>query len=151
MFDVSVTTATKALDRGSVVVIFPEAERGNFKPFWKRAELAPFQPGVGRIALAANAPIVPAVIVGGDEATPSVGIVPTREKIGFDLPIPLSLLPLPAKWRLRFLPPIDPGEWLGGDSQDKDAAGALTRHLRNVLQEALVAERRARGHPFVGP
>lgn len=149
MFEVSVTAATKALDEGDVVVVFPEAEDGNFKPLWERRQLAPFKPGFARIALAADAPVVPVVIVGGDETSPNLAKLPTREKIGLNLPLPLPLPPLPAKWRIRFLPAIDVGSYLEGDAQDADAADALTRRVEAQLQDALGAEMDRRGHPFL--
>ncbi|MHB8586822.1 MAG: 1-acyl-sn-glycerol-3-phosphate acyltransferase [Thermoplasmatota archaeon] len=148
MFRVSVTTATKVLDEGNLVAVFPEAEHGNFKPFWQQ-NLAPFHPGAARIALAANAPVVPTVIVGGEESNPVLGTLPTRKALGLDLPIPLSLVPLPAKWRIRFLPPMEPKSYLEGDAQDSDAAEAMTAAIKERIEEGLAAERKARGNPFL--
>lgn len=147
MFEVSVTTAAKVLDDGDLVVVFPEAEEGNFKPLWKRRQLAPFKPGFARIALAANVPVAPVVIVGGDEATPNLARLPTRASLGLDLPLPAPVPPLPAKWRIRFLPPIDVAPYL--ESEDADGADALTRRAEAVLATALTEELDRRGHPFL--
>lgn len=146
MFEVGVTAATKVLDEGDLVVVFPEAEDGNFKPLWRRRELAEFKPGFARIALAANVPVVPVVIVGGDETTPNLALLPTRPRLGLNLPLPLPVPPLPAKWRIRFLPPVDVEPYLG---EDQDGADALVRAVRAAMQGALTEELDRRGHPFL--
>ena len=149
-FEVSVATSTEILDAGGIVTFFPEAEEGNFKPIWKRYRLQPFKPGFARVALATEAPIVPVVIVGGEDANPSLGRFRAMEElVHAPVPIPLNLLPLPVKWRIAFLDPIDPGRYLEQESPDKDIAEMMARDLRHTMQDALDEQLRKRGHPVL--
>lgn len=149
-FEVSVQTSTKILDDKGIVTFFPEAEAGNFKPMWKRYELQEFKPGFARVALATEAPIVPAIIVGGEDASPSLGKLHIKHNDLGDIPIPLPLgiLPLPAKWRIAFLEPIDPARYLEAESPDRDVAEDMARDLRLLMQAELDKQVEKRGHPF---
>lgn len=146
-FEVSVGTSTKILDEGGLVAFFPEAEQGNFKPLWKRYQLQRFKPGFGRVALASMAPIVPVVIIGGEDANPTLGSL-RLEKLDMPIPIPLTLLPLPVKWRIVFLDPIDPGDWLEGDAPDKDVPAKMAKDLQALMQEEVARQLELRGNPF---
>lgn len=147
-FEVSVGTSTKILDEGGLVSFFPEAEQGNFKPVWKRYQLQEFRPGFARVALASMAPVVPAIIIGGEDANPTFGSF-RLDKLDMPIPLPLSLLPLPVKWRIRFLEPIDPSTYLEADAPDKDVAAAMAVDLRARMQREVDRELAARGNPFL--
>lgn len=149
MFEVSVQTSTRILDEGGLVTFFPEAEAGNFKPIWKRYQLQDFKPGFARVALATMAPVVPVVIIGGEDANPSLGKFRFLPKtLDMPFPIPLSLLPLPVKWRIRFMEPIDPTVYLEGDAADKDVPAAMAVDIRRRMQEEVKRQLDARGNPF---
>jgi 1-acyl-sn-glycerol-3-phosphate acyltransferase len=149
-FEVSVATSTEILDAGGLVTFFPEAEEGNFKPIWKRYRLQPFKPGFARVALATEAPIVPVVIVGGEEANPSLGRMrPLEDVLDAPVPIPVNLLPFPVKWRIAFLDPIHPSAYLERESPDKDVAEVIARDLRHLMQDALDEQVEKRGHPIL--
>lgn len=148
-FEVSVTEGTRLLDAGDLVLMFPEGEAGNQKPFWKLYELQPFHPGFARLALAAEAPVVPVAVVGGEEANLNLGRFHVeREGVRVPLPIPLNLLPLPVKWRLRFLEPIPADRWLEGENPDQDLGEIVASEVRGLLQEAVDELLRERGNPF---
>ena len=149
-FEVSVQTSTQILDQKGIVTFFPEAEAGNFKPFWKRYQIQEFKPGFARVALATEAPVVPVVIVGGEDASPSLGRLHVKhEDVGdVPIPLPLGLLPLPAKWRIAFLEPVDPATYLSDDSPDRDHAVEMARDVRATMQRALDEQLAKRGHPF---
>jgi 1-acyl-sn-glycerol-3-phosphate acyltransferase len=150
-FEASVQRSVEILDAKGIVTFFPEAEAGNFKPVWKRYQLQEFKPGFARVALATEAPVVPVVIVGGEDASPSLGLLRIKhEDVGeIPVPLPLSLLPLPAKWRIAFLPPVDPGRYLEAESPDRDHADEMARDLRATMQAALDAQLAKRGHAFL--
>lgn len=149
-FEVSVATSTRILDQQGVVAFFPEGEDGNFKPLWKRYRLQPFKPGFARVALATMAPVVPAVIVGGEDASPSLGRWRALEDaLGMPVPIPLNLVPFPVKWRIAFLPPVDPARYLAEESPDKDVAEVMARDLRDIMQRELDAQVAKRGNPIL--
>lgn len=149
-FEVSVQTSTQILDQKGIVSFFPEGEDGNFKPIWKRYQLQPFKPGFARVALASLAPIVPISIIGGEDANPTLGrLTPLEDIFDMPIPIPLSLLPLPAKWRIHVNEPIDPHAYLARQTPDEDVAETMARDVRALLQADVDAQLRARGNPFL--
>lgn len=149
-FEVSVQTSMRILDEKGLVSFFPEGEDGNFKPVWKRYQLQPFKPGFARVALASLAPIVPVSIVGGEDASPTLGrITPLEDILDIPIPIPMSLLPLPAKWRIHVNEPIDPNAYLDGGTPDQDVAEIIAQDVRAILQRDVRRSLDARGHPFI--
>jgi 1-acyl-sn-glycerol-3-phosphate acyltransferase len=150
-FEVSVQTSTEILDQKGMVTFFPEAEDGNFKPVWKRYQIQEFKPGFARVALATEAPIVPVVIVGGEDANPTLGQLHIKHADIGDIPIPLplSILPLPAKWRIAFMDPINPARYLEAESPDRDLAEEMARDVRLLMQEELDRQVEKRGHAFL--
>ncbi|HUR69914.1 MAG TPA: 1-acyl-sn-glycerol-3-phosphate acyltransferase [Candidatus Thermoplasmatota archaeon] len=149
-FEVSVQTATQILDEKGLVCFFPEGEDGNFKPIWKRYQVQPFKPGFARVALASLAPIVPVAIVGGEDASPTLGrVTPLEDLLDVPIPIPLSLLPLPAKWRIRVGEPIDTHAYLDRQTPDEDVAETIARDVRDIVQRDVKSELQKRGHAFL--
>lgn len=150
-YEVSVQTSTQILDEEKgLVCFFPEGEDGNFKPIWKRYQLQAFKPGFARVALASLAPIVPISIVGGEDANPTLGrITPLEDILDVPIPIPLSLLPLPAKWRIHVGEPIDPHAYLDQETPDKDVAEVIARDVQAILQQDVREQLQKRGNPFL--
>lgn len=130
-------------DEGELVLAFPEGESGANKPLPWRYRLRRFDavPFIAA-ALRARVPIVPVAVLGAEEAMPSFGSLPTP---GGRLRLPLTLpVPLPAKFRLRFLAPVGVPELAGAG--DRALAGRLGEEIRGRLQDTLlemVAERRS--------
>ena len=115
------------LENEEAVIAFPEGVRGISKLFWERYQLKEFGLGFMRLALAADAPIVPVAVVGSEEQTIAVA---NLERLGkrFGLPSlpitltfpwlgPLGLLPLPVKYRISWGEPMR----FEGDPNDADA------------------------------
>lgn len=150
-FEVSVAKSASVLDAGGLVLFFPEAEAGNFKPIWRRYKLETFKPGFARVALASQAPIVPVVIVGGEEANPSLHRFDGwREKLGISLPLPVNVFPFPVKWRIRFMPPVSPDTYLKAEaSVDSDVAETISRDVSVLMQKELMEQVRKRGSPWL--
>lgn len=109
-------SAIALLDRGELVLLFPEGVSGVAKPFGDRYRLRTFSPGFARLALALDVPVVPVAIVGAEEIYPLVG---RAEALGQLLGMPyvpltpffpllgmLGALPLPTKWFVRFGKPL---------------------------------------------
>jgi 1-acyl-sn-glycerol-3-phosphate acyltransferase len=87
--------------------IFPEGVEGNCKPFWQAYRMRPWKRGFVRVAVALDAPIVPAAVLGGEECLPVGWTVRLLEPlIGSILGLPLSVVPLPARWKIVFHPPV---------------------------------------------
>jgi len=92
-------------DEQQLVLAFPEGRKGTDKALKERYRLRGFEPtGLISAAMRARVPIVPIAIMGAEEAEPLFG----RLRLPARLPrLPLtSAVPLPAKFRIRFLEPI---------------------------------------------
>lgn len=149
LFEAGVTESVRILDQDDLVLFFPEGEAGNFKPFSDRYELREFQPGFARVASASMAPIVPVIIVGGEETHPTLTRLEfTKESLGVGLPVPATLLPLPVKWRIQFLPPIDPAKYMTPDKADADPVEEIRADIQQLMSQEFQRVVDDRGHPF---
>jgi len=158
--------AGKALRSGAVVLVFPGGDYDSYRPTVAE-NVIDFggRTGYVRTALAARAPIVPAVSIGaqesqlfltrGDSIARRLGlkrllrteILPVS--VGF--PFGLSVLlppnvPLPSKIVTEVLEPIDIVEQFGADP-DVDV---VDTHVRAVMQEALDRLAEQRRFPVLG-
>ena len=143
-------------DEEQIVLVFPEGRKGTEKLYKDRYRLRRFgRGGFVEAAMRARAPIVPVCVVGAEEAAPVFAqlglfkrltgliyfpITPTFPHLGL-----LGMLGyLPAKFKLRFLEPIEFGE---GDSPDDKALVQTVAHeVRARIQEGLwgmLAERKS--------
>jgi len=152
--------AERLLQRGEIVLVFPEGTKGMGKLYRRRYRLARFgRGGFVRIALRAGAPIVPVAIVGAEEIHPILGrwdwlarqiglpyfpLTPTFPWLGL-----LGLLPLPSRWRIEFGRPI---EWRGKfgpeAADDRLLVSRLTEGVRQQVQRLLGGALERRGAPF---
>jgi 1-acyl-sn-glycerol-3-phosphate acyltransferase len=121
-------------DERQLVLTFPEARQGRVKPLSSRYRLRSFDrlPFVG-LAIEAGVPIVPVAILGSEEATPQVsglGLLGRLTPVRLGLPVPL-----PARFRLRFLQPVRT------DRAEREAVGRaaadLAEGIRALIQENL--------------
>jgi 1-acyl-sn-glycerol-3-phosphate acyltransferase len=88
--------------------IFPEGARGNTKPFWQAYQMKEWNRGFVRVAIARGAPVVPVACFGTEETTPVARTVKVLEPlIGASIGLPLTLVPLPAHWKIVFHPPVE--------------------------------------------
>jgi len=137
-------------DERQLVLVFPEGRKGTEKPYRDRYRLRRFgRGGFVEAAMRAEAQLVPTCVIGAEEAAPILGhidflrrltgliyfpITPTFPWLG-----PLGMLGyLPAKFRIRFLEPIDTVE-LGGAAaaEDKALVQTLSQEIRARIQETL--------------
>jgi 1-acyl-sn-glycerol-3-phosphate acyltransferase len=150
MYEASVTETVSILDGDDLVLFFPEGEAGSFKPFGDRYRLEPFQPGFARVAAAAAVPIVPVVIVGGEETHPTLTRLEfTKDLLGVGLPVPATLLPLPVRWRIEVLDPVHPDEYMTPEGADRDVVEDLRADMEQLMQREVQRVVDDRGHPFV--
>jgi 1-acyl-sn-glycerol-3-phosphate acyltransferase len=135
-------------DERQVVLGFPEGAQGRAKPLKERYRLRPFDRGaLVRVALRSGAAIVPVAILGAEEALPVLPGI-SRSRLLSRLPKLLLTppVPLPAKFRIRFLEPVPidglpPRSW-----EQENVVEPLTEDIRALIQEnllELVAERRS--------
>jgi 1-acyl-sn-glycerol-3-phosphate acyltransferase len=145
-------------DEEQLVLVFPEGRKGTEKLYSQRYRLRRFgRGGFVAAAMRARAKLVPVCVVGAEEAAPIFAhsgfmkrltgllyfpITPTFPWLG-----PLGMLGyLPAKFRVRFLEPIDTAE-LGADpDDDKALVQTISQEVRVRIQETLhqmVGERKS--------
>lgn len=153
--------ATRLLARGEACLVFPEGLQGLGKSWGRRHQLQRFgRGGFVRLAVRTKTLLVPVAVVGGEETAPLVGrfealkallpdtmpwlpITPTFPLLG-----PLGLLPLPARWRIRFGEPIDPRKTIK-DEGDAVAINALAATIRDRLQKDVHELVEARGSAYL--
>lgn len=139
----------KTLKAGEGLILFPEGEEGNFKPTRNRYRLRQFRRGFVRLALATGAPIIPVVVIGAEETNITLGQIRwAKEVFGIIIPIPLNILPLPAKWKIKFLKPIRLEKDLE-KAQDIAHVTKLSRHIRVQLQQEIHSELKKRDKVYI--
>ncbi len=138
------------LKKNNLVILFPEGERGNFKPTTQRYQLQRFRTGFLRMAILRQCPIVPTLILGAEETHINLAQLKfTKYLRGLVLPLPLNIVPLPVKWKIRYLPPIHlPHKPSAAD--DRELLKELAQELREEMQKAITEEVSKRGSIFLG-
>jgi 1-acyl-sn-glycerol-3-phosphate acyltransferase len=137
--------ATWVLEHGHLLGVFPEGVRGFQKPLSEAYRLRRFgKGGFVRIAMTAGAPIVPVAIVGSEEVHPAlytskglarvVRLLFPEQRVE-EMAIWVNPIPLPVRWHVRFLPPVDLGRPTA--SPDRLAVLETTQHVRDTIQAEL--------------
>jgi 1-acyl-sn-glycerol-3-phosphate acyltransferase len=134
-------------DEEQLVLVFPEGRKGTEKLYKDRYRLRRFgRGGFVEAAMRARAPIVPACVVGAEEAAPIFAQVGLFKRLTGLLYFPITptfpffglagmLGYLPAKFKLRFLEPIGFGE--GDSHEDKALVQTIAHEVRARIQESL--------------
>lgn len=155
----SVENGIRMLEDDELVGVFPEGYQGVGKPYSDRYKLARFgRGGFVKMAIRAQAPIIPVSVVGAEETYISIVNSTTLARItGFPyFPITLRFpwlglfgaLPLPTKWYIDF------GERMSLDEFDQDVANdlvlvsELTDETRNIIQKMVDNRLAVRGSVF---
>jgi 1-acyl-sn-glycerol-3-phosphate acyltransferase len=155
----TVENGTRLLLQGELVASFPEGYEGLRKLYTQRYRLSQFgRGGFVRMALAAQAPIIPVAVVGAEETYLSLAHSQTLARLTglpyftISLTFPwlglLGLVPLPSKWYIDFGAPISV------DSHGENAAAnlmlvaRLTEETRSTVQAMLQTRLAARSSVF---
>src|SRR5919109_1683822 len=152
--------AMRLLEQDHLVMVFPEGSKGAGKPFSERYRLQRFgRGGFVEIALRTSAPIVPVAIVGSEEIYPKLADLPwVARLIGapyfpvtptFPLLGPLGVIPLPSKWRIEFLDPIETASYGPEGADDRALVLELSERVRGQIQQALYTNLVKRGPAFI--
>lgn len=133
------------LKKKHLVILFPEGEAGNFKPTAERYQLREFRRGFVRMAMATKCPIIPTIVIGAEETNINLSQLKlTRFLRGIIIPVPLNVVPLPAKWKIVFLPPVDMSKYSAADAANHDLVHQITNEIRARIQERMDLEVRSR-------
>jgi 1-acyl-sn-glycerol-3-phosphate acyltransferase len=146
-------------DEGQLVIVFPEGRKGTEKLFKDRYKLQRFgRGGFVEAAMRAEAKLVPVCVVGAEESAPIFAHVNFMKRLTGLLYFPITptfpwlgpfglLGYLPAKFKIRFLEPIDTVA-LGGveAAEDRALVQTVAQEIRARIQENLhemLAKRRS--------
>jgi 1-acyl-sn-glycerol-3-phosphate acyltransferase len=143
-------------DEGKLALVFPEGQKGSRKLYWQRYRLRRFgRGGFVRTAMRARVPIVPIAVVGAEEAMPIFAHVPLLQRMTGLIYFPVNhafphfglaagLMYLPAKFKIRFLEPVDLGGYGPEDADDVALVQSIAEDIRGAIQsevDSLVASR----------
>jgi 1-acyl-sn-glycerol-3-phosphate acyltransferase len=149
-------------DEGRLVLVFPEGQRGSRKLYWQRYRLRRFgRGGFVRTAMRARAPIVPVALVGAEEAMPIFAHVPLLERLTGLIYFPVNhafpqlglaaaLMYLPAKFKIRFLEPVDLSAFGPDDADDMSLVQEISEEIRGRIQAQVAAMTAARRSIWFG-
>jgi hypothetical protein len=59
---------------------------------------------------------------------------------GIVIPVPLNVIPLPVKWRIRFLDPIHLEGCTPADALDRKKVFYWSRKIRHIIQKAIIED-----------
>ncbi|HZC13948.1 MAG TPA: 1-acyl-sn-glycerol-3-phosphate acyltransferase [Thermoleophilaceae bacterium] len=152
--------ALRLLEQDKLVAVFPEGVKGTGKPYSERYRLQRFgRGGFVEIALRAGAPVVPVAVVGSEEIYPKLADLPAVARLigapffpvtpTFPWLGPLGVVPLPSRWRIEFLDPIETASYGPEAAADRTVVLELSERVRATIQEALYANLVRRGPAFV--
>ena len=134
-------------DEGQLVLVFPEGSKGPGKLYSERYRLRRFgRGGFVEIAMRAGVPVVPIAVIGAEEAMPVLAKVPVLDRLLgapylpvtplFPLLGPLgAVMYLPAKFRVRVLPPVHFDTEPGQERYSRALVMAHADRIRDVIQE----------------
>jgi len=150
-------------DEQQLVLVFPEGTKGTGKLVGERYRLRRFgRGGFVEIAMRAGVPIVPIAVVGNEESMPilakssrlakllNVPYMPLTANMFVFGPIGGLIMPLPAKFKLRVLPPVHFEVATNQDRYNHSVVLDESEAIRTKIQDALFDMLRARRSVWSG-
>jgi 1-acyl-sn-glycerol-3-phosphate acyltransferase len=131
------------LAHGELVMVFPEGTAGIGKPRRERYRLQRWTVGHAELAIRQRVPVIPTAIVGPDDQWPQLARIRQLRLFGAPyLPIPLTPLPLPVRYHIRYGEPLHLYEGLTqADADDPStvhtAAARVAFAVEQLLAESL--------------
>jgi 1-acyl-sn-glycerol-3-phosphate acyltransferase len=136
-------------DEGQLVLVFPEGRKGTEKLYKDRYRLRRFgRGGFVEAAMRAQAPIVPVAVIGAEEAAPIFAQIPLLQRLTGLIYFPITptfphlgllgmLGYLPAKFKIRFLPPVRTDDMGEAPWEDKGLVQTVAHDIRATIQDEL--------------
>lgn len=136
-------TCRYLLERGELLLIFPEGTPGIGKGYAHRYELAPWRVGHVELAIRCRAPVIPVAVVGAEESWPQLARIDRFHAFGAPwLPVPLLPFPLPARFHIHYGEPIALHErYAPADADVPEIADAAAAEVKRAVA-ALIARGR---------
>ncbi len=150
----------RLLQQDEPVMVFPEGVKGFGKPFSERYRTQRFgRGGFVEVAIRNRTPIVPVAVVGSEEIYPKLGesellarltgapyfpLTPTFPFLG-----PAGLVPLPSRWRIEFLEPVDLSAYPPEAADDPSLVFDLSEEIRERIQQGIYHGLVERGPAFI--
>ena len=137
-------------DEQQLVLVFPEGRKGTEKLYKDRYRLRRFgRGGFVEAAMRGRAPIVPIAVVGAEESMPAFAQLRPLQRLTGLIYFPitptwphLGLLGmvgyLPAKFKIRFLPPVQTDDLGEEPWEDKALVQTIAHDVRATIQEELL-------------
>lgn len=134
--------ASRLLQDGRLLLVFPEGARGTGKLYRDRYQLVRFGTGFMRIALETGVPIIPLAFIGGEEAIPTIYHAKTLARLVRAPYVPITpyLLPVPLPVRCE----IHFGEAMRFEGNGNEPDDVIERYVAAVKErvEQLIADGR---------
>jgi len=141
-------------EQRQLVLVFPEGSKGPAKTYGERYQLRRFgRGGFVQIAMRAGVPVVPIAVVGAEESMPILyNIKPLAKALGIPYapitansllfgPLLGAVAYLPAKFKLRVLPPVSfdvpPDQPRYSKSRIMDEAESIRQQIQEALYDML--------------
>jgi 1-acyl-sn-glycerol-3-phosphate acyltransferase len=149
-------------DEGRLLLVFPEGQKGSRKLYWQRYRLRRFgRGGFVRTAMRAGVPVVPVAVLGAEEAMPIFAHVPLLQRLTGLIYFPVNhafpqfglaaaLMYLPAKFKIRFMEPVDLSGYAPEDAEDLALVQELGERVRSRIQLELDSMRTSRRSVWFG-
>jgi 1-acyl-sn-glycerol-3-phosphate acyltransferase len=136
-------------DEQQLVLVFPEGAKATEKLYKDRYKLRRFgRGGFVEAAARAGVPIVPVAVMGAEESMPTFAQVGLLKRLTGLIYFPVTpLFPhfgllgaayLPAKFRLRFLPPVRTDRLPEGTLDDRGLLQEIADEIRGRIQDEVV-------------
>ena len=149
-------------DEGRLALVFPEGQKGSRKLLWQRYRIRRFgRGGFVRTALRAQVPIVPIAVIGAEEAMPIFAHLSFAQRLTGLIYFPINhafphfglaagAMYLPAKFRIRFLEPLDMAEYSPEAADDAALVQTIAEEVRGRIQMTLDEMLAARRSVWLG-
>jgi len=129
------------LERGELIVVFPEGTPGIGKTWKERYQLKAWRVGHVQLAIRHRVPVVPVAIIGAEEAWPLVARVSWFHLFNAPfLPVPATPLPMPARFHVHYGAPIALHERWGPDEADDPRVARTAAEIVKCAVAELISE-----------
>lgn len=138
------------LDRGELILLFPEGVPGIDKDYSDRYKLRPFRVGFAEMSLRHRVPVIPVAVIGAEEQFPLRLRIPLRPFGAPYLPLSPIPFPLPVQYHIHYGEPLHLYEGLSPQaSDDPEVLKRVSEQVQQAVQALIEKGLRERQGVFV--